>query len=51
VTRLIVDLNRSAGHRDIHSEATRHASPDELRRLLTDDYLPYRARAVDKETS
>ena len=47
VTRLLVDLNRSIGHRDLHSEATRHASPDELRRILTDHYHPYRLRAEE----
>ena len=47
VTRLLVDLNRSIGHRDLHSEATRHASPDELQRILVTYYLPYRAQAEE----
>ena len=47
VTRLLVDLNRSVGHRDLHSEATRQASPDELQRILTDYYRPYRVRAEE----
>jgi predicted N-formylglutamate amidohydrolase len=47
VTRLLVDLNRSIGHRDLHSEATRHASPDELRRMLATYYRPYRAQAEE----
>ena len=45
VTRLLVDLNRSVGHRDLHSNATRHASPEEKQRILADHYLPYRAEA------
>jgi len=47
VTRLLVDLNRSVGHRDLHSDATRKASPDELRQILTEHYRPYRAQVED----
>jgi predicted N-formylglutamate amidohydrolase len=44
VTRLLVDLNRSASHRDIHSRASRGASQEERERMLRRHYLPYRAR-------
>jgi predicted N-formylglutamate amidohydrolase len=44
VTRLLVDLNRSAGHRDVHSQASRQASPAERSLMLRDHYLPYRTR-------
>jgi predicted N-formylglutamate amidohydrolase len=44
VTRLLVDLNRSAGHRDIHSRASRRLSRDERDGVLRRHYLPYRAR-------
>ena len=47
VTRLLVDLNRSVGHRDLYSDATRHSSPDELRWILADHYLPYRRKAEE----
>ncbi len=47
VTRLLVDLNRSVGHRNLHSDAVRGISPDELQRILTEHYLPYR-HAVDE---
>ena len=43
MTRLLVDLNRSVGHRDLHSEATRPASRSEKQRIVADHYLPYRA--------
>jgi predicted N-formylglutamate amidohydrolase len=45
VTRLLVDLNRSVGHRDIHSRVSRDATPEERERMLRRHYLPYRARA------
>src|SRR5579862_3911801 len=41
VTRLLVDLNRSASHRDIHSRASRDASQEERERMLRRHYLPY----------
>jgi predicted N-formylglutamate amidohydrolase len=42
VTRLLIDLNRSIGHRDLHSDASRAASPAEIERMVRDHYLPYR---------
>ena len=42
VTRLLVDLNRSVGHRDI-SRVYRELSPVERERMLRDCYLPYRS--------
>ena len=42
VTRLLVDLNRSVGHRDI-SRVSREMSPVERERMLRDCYRPYRA--------
>ena len=44
VSRLLVDLNRSAAHRSVFSEATR-AAPAALRAtILERHYRPYRAR-------
>lgn len=45
VTRLLVDLNRSIGHPNLHGEAVRNSSPEERERIITDYYLPYRAQA------
>jgi predicted N-formylglutamate amidohydrolase len=42
VTRLLVDLNRSVGHRGIWSRASREVSLAERERMLRDHYLPYR---------
>jgi predicted N-formylglutamate amidohydrolase len=44
VTRLLVDLNRSLGHRDLHSDASRHASGAEIHAMIRDHYRPYRDR-------
>jgi predicted N-formylglutamate amidohydrolase len=44
VTRLLVDLNRSIGHRNLHSEAVRGAPRAEIERILRDHYWPYRRR-------
>lgn len=44
VSRLVVDLNRSIGHRSAFSEATR-AAPAQVRAAILDrHYRPYRAR-------
>lgn len=43
-TRLLADLNRSVGTPDLHSEATRHLSKGERRRLLDAYYFPHRRR-------
>ncbi len=44
VTRLLVDLNRSIGHRSVHSSAVRSAPAVEIERIVRDYYLPYRRR-------
>jgi predicted N-formylglutamate amidohydrolase len=44
VTRLLVDLNRSASHRAVYSRASREASRAERELILRDYYLPYRTR-------
>ena len=41
-TRLLVDLNRSVGHRRLYSEFTRERSPAERAALLTEHYRPHR---------
>lgn len=43
-TRLLADLNRSVGSRELHSEATRHLSRSERRELLEAHYHPHRRR-------
>ena len=43
-TRLLVDLNRSIGTPDLHSEATRHLSLQERRTILESYYHPHRQR-------
>ena len=45
VTRLLVDLNRSAGHPRLHAPAVRAAAPEERARIIADHYLPYRTQA------
>lgn len=42
VTRLLVDLNRSPGHRDLLSCYTRNLDPAQRQRLLARYYQPYR---------
>jgi predicted N-formylglutamate amidohydrolase len=44
VTRLLVDLNRSMGRRDLLSPASRQAPPAERERMLREHYRPYRER-------
>ncbi len=41
-TRLLVDLNRSVGNPELHSEATRHLSLAERREILKTYYHPHR---------
>ena len=43
-TRLLVDLNRSVGTPDLHSEATRHLSLAERREILDIYYHPHRRK-------
>jgi len=42
VSRLLVDLNRSIGHRALYSDATRGLSRAEHARILARHYVPYR---------
>lgn len=52
VSRLLIDLNRSPGHPNLYSEATRTAPLAVRREILEAHYLPYRSRveaAIDKE--
>ncbi len=44
VTRLLVDLNRSVGHPQLFSEATRNLQAHERARILQTYYLPYRTK-------
>jgi len=45
-TRLLVDLNRSVGNPELHSEATRHLSLRERREILDVYYHPHRKRVA-----
>lgn len=45
VSRLLVDLNRSVGHPQLYSEATRKAPAEVRQRILKRYYHPYRAQA------
>jgi predicted N-formylglutamate amidohydrolase len=47
-TRLLVDLNRSPGHRDLFSEFTRDLDEGERRRLLDTLYRPYRDKVLQQ---
>jgi predicted N-formylglutamate amidohydrolase len=42
VSRLLVDLNRSIGHRALYSDATRGLSRADRARILARHYVPYR---------
>jgi predicted N-formylglutamate amidohydrolase len=44
VTRLLVELNRSTGHRALFSAVTKSLPPAERESLLRDYYLPHRQR-------
>jgi len=44
VSRLLVDLNRSAGHPQLHSAATRGAAADLRASIIEQYYRPYRAQ-------
>src|SRR5688500_5329320 len=45
VSRLLVDLNRSAGHPSLHAESIRKTPAAVRRQILNDYYQPYRAQA------
>lgn len=49
-TRLLIDLNRSIGHRTLHSEATRHLSIARRREIGAQHYRPHRD-AVEGEVA
>jgi predicted N-formylglutamate amidohydrolase len=46
-TRLLVDLNRSVGNPELHSEATRHLTLRERREILDAHYHPHRRRVAE----
>jgi predicted N-formylglutamate amidohydrolase len=45
-TRLLVDLNRTVGNPELHSEATRHLGLRERREILAAYYHPHRERVA-----
>ncbi|MBH1957766.1 MAG: N-formylglutamate amidohydrolase [Burkholderiales bacterium] len=49
-TRLLIDLNRSIGHRQLHSEATRGLALSARRKIAALHYRPYRD-AVESEVA
>ncbi len=49
-TRLLIDLNRSIGHRDLYSEATRHLPAATRREIVEKYYRPHRD-AVEAEVA
>ena len=49
VSRLLVDLNRSLGHPQLFSQATRHVPVTRRTQIIEQHYLPYRQR-VDQAT-
>jgi len=49
-TRLLVDLNRSLGHRQLFSEITRPLPPAQRREIIDRYYLPHR-QAVESEVA
>jgi predicted N-formylglutamate amidohydrolase len=44
VSRLLIDLNRSAGHPGLFSRSTRPLGEEEKNRILSRYYFPYRTR-------
>lgn len=44
VSRLLVDLNRSLGHPQLFSQATRHLPATRRKQIIEQHYLPYRQR-------
>ena len=49
-TRLLIDLNRSIGHKTLHSEATRSLPLAARREIATQHYLPHR-HAIESEVA
>jgi predicted N-formylglutamate amidohydrolase len=45
VSRLLVDLNRSPGHRDLHMKAVRDLPADTRQRIVAEHYQPFRKEA------
>jgi predicted N-formylglutamate amidohydrolase len=50
VSRLVIDLNRSIGHRQLWSAATRTASRDLRARIVEQHYRPYRTEVERRVT-
>ena len=50
VTRLLVELNRSPGHPELHSEITRDLAPSEKAKIAARYYEPYR-REVEQRVA
>lgn len=48
VTRLLVDLNRSVGHRHVFSEFTRHLPRRERQTILDEYYHPWRQAVITR---
>ncbi|MGB5211996.1 MAG: N-formylglutamate amidohydrolase [Gammaproteobacteria bacterium] len=48
VTRLLVDLNRSVGHRHLFSSYSRDLAPAEKQQILEQYYLPWRMAVADR---
>ena len=44
ISRMLIDLNRSPGHPQLHSKATRGAPAALRAQIVQDHYLPYRVR-------
>jgi predicted N-formylglutamate amidohydrolase len=44
ISRLLIDLNRSLGHRQLFSAATRSAPPELRAKIVDRHYLPYRVQ-------
>ena len=48
VTRLLVELNRSPGHSELHSEITRDLAPSEKAKIAARYYEPYRSEVEQR---
>lgn len=49
-TRLLIEVNRSEGHRALFSRISRSLDPDERQVVLNEYYRPYRARVTEALT-
>lgn len=50
-SRLLVELNRSANHPKVFSEATRRLPPEQRERIVQRHYVPYRSRVEAQVSS